>query len=165
MLDLEGGNGGRRRDGKGDGVGDVEGKWTSEGSTLNNTAQDRRSRWSFLAWRGEWGHAAKAKHDVEVDVGGGVPAEKSIQDIEELEVESSEESEREEKPATQHVMTAYISSSEVAREEERRGNIAQNTHRTLDADEESLTVPRMYTEDPSSSTEENWEQERVGLAR
>ena len=115
---------------------DGEKAWNSEGSTLNNTSTDRRSRWSFLAWHG--GPSAKAKRGVVDDV----PQKPKGIDEEE---ESGSETMPEERPVTQHTMTAYVTSSDEAR------SISEhmNSHRrTYSADEESLTLPRIFIRGP-----------------
>ena len=172
MLDLERGKGGSGRGGSRE----ADGKWNSEGSTLNNTTHDRRSRWNFLGWSGGLG----VKGGDKVGKSEGVHEGKLAEDIEEVEgsEKSSEESEKESEKETstkQHIMTAYVSSSEEVREENawdaaREAEHAQHTQpqgyqrRPLDTDEESLTVPRMYTGDSESIiTEEDWR--GVGYAR
>ena len=106
---------------------EIEKAWYSEGSTLNNTVNERPSRWSFLAWHGHQG--AKAKPEV-------------VEDVPEEPKEVDEVSSVEKRPVTQHIMTAYVSSSE---ESKSSGENMNGHRRTFSADEESLTVPRIYT--------------------
>lgn len=110
---------------------DREKAWNSlEGSTLNNSRGDRRSRWSFIHWNGH--HGPKA-------------AQAGVQDVPEESKEVDEEASsvevEEDRPATQHAMTAYVSTSDEARGISER---MESHRRTFSADEESLTVPRIY---------------------
>ena len=103
--------------------GDREKAWNSQGSTLNSSKGDRRSRWSFSLWNG--GHRAP----------------KVVRNVPELPKEADEEASSVEvekaAPVTQHKMIAYVSSGEEAR--------GMDGHRRMfEADEESLTVPRIY---------------------
>ncbi|KAG7002425.1 hypothetical protein G7Y79_00027g061170 [Physcia stellaris] len=101
--------------------------WNSlEGSTLNNSRGDRRSRWSFMLWNGHH-HGPKA-------------AQAGVRDVPEEEKEVGEVEVEEVGPGTEHKMTAYVSSSDEARGINER----MNSHRRMSADEESLTVPRIY---------------------
>ena len=88
--------------------------------------------------------------------------EEELSSIEEIDMEREEE-----RPVTQHTMTAYVSSSEEARSI----NEQMNSHRrTFSADEESLTVPRIYiggSRDGDSSTSRATEEDyhEIGYAR
>lgn len=75
------------------------GTWSSQGSTLQSAQQgDRRSRWSFLSWHG---NAAAARK---------VPDE-SIKSVPE---EEPHDLNTEERPPTQRIMKAYVSSMDEA---------------------------------------------------
>ena len=118
---------------------DREKAWNSQDSTLNHTGSDRRSRWSFLNW-----HSHQAAKAVNADPIADVPEEPQ----KEIESEMSSSVE-EERPVTQHTMKAYVSSNDEARSIGERIN---DHPRRFSADEESLTVPRIYM---GGSMEEN----------
>ena len=136
---------------------DREKAWNSQGSTLNQTGSDRRSRWSFLNWHGY--QAAKAAHAGPIE---DVPEEPH----KEIESEKSSSVE-EERPVTQHTMKAYVSSSDEARS---IGEQIYDHRRRFSADEESLTVPRIYMggsgeEDSSTSRATREGYQGIGHAR
>lgn len=71
-----------------------------------------------------------------------VPEEESKEvDEEDASEEEGEGEQGGPRPVTQHTMTAYVSSSEEARGISER---MYSHRRTFSADEESLTVPRLY---------------------
>ena len=135
---------------------EAEKAWNSQGSTLNQSGNDRRSRWSFLGWNAPMS-PTKPKATFE-----DVPEEPK-----EIDEESSSGTPPEERPVTQHTMTAYVSSSDEARSI----NEQINSHRrTFSADEESLTVPRIYIGgdrdgDSSTSRASKEDYHNIGYAR
>ncbi|KAL8788046.1 MAG: hypothetical protein Q9195_007512 [Heterodermia aff. obscurata] len=136
---------------------DHEKAWNSQDSTLNQTGNDRRSRWSFLNWHGY--QAAKAGHGGPIE---DVPEEPQ----KEIESEKSSSGE-EDRPVTQHTMKAYVSSSDEARS---IGEQIHDQRRRFSADEESLTVPRIYMggsgdEDSGTSRAIREDYQGIGHAR
>ena len=86
-----------------------------------------------MNWHGY--QAAKAAHAGPI---GDVPEEEPQKEIES---EKSSGVEEEGRPVTQHTMKAYVSSSDEARS---IGEQIDGYRRRFSADEESLTVPRIY---------------------